>query len=121
MSQLTDYEFVTIWQLEAPIEEVWEEICHPERWSRWWKGVESVTELKLGDENGVGFLDHFVWKSRLPYELAFDVQTTGSNPRLRLKASLAGSWKAQATGGSLMKMGLRPCAIHGRYIRRNPG
>src|SRR5919202_5119807 len=76
MSPSTDYEFVTIWQLEAPIEEVWEEICHPERWPGWWRGVESVVELKPGDENGVGSLHRYVWKSRLPYELAFDMQTT---------------------------------------------
>ena len=76
MSTSKDYEFVTIWQLEAPIEEIWEEISHPKRWPGWWKGVESVTELRPGDENGVGSLHRCVWKSRLPYELAFDIQTT---------------------------------------------
>ncbi len=76
MSSSQDYEFATIWQLEAPIEEIWEEISHPEHWPGWWKGVESVTELKAGDESGVGSLYRYVWKSRLPYELAFDMQTT---------------------------------------------
>jgi hypothetical protein len=76
MSPSKDYEFVTIWLLEAPIEEIWGEISHPTRWPGWWKGVESVTELRPGDEKGVGSLHRCVWKSRLPYELAFDIQTT---------------------------------------------
>jgi uncharacterized protein YndB with AHSA1/START domain len=76
MSPSTDYEFITIWQLEAPIEEVWEELHHSERWPQWWKGVESVIELRAGDESGVGALHRCVWKSRLPYKLAFNMQTT---------------------------------------------
>ena len=76
MSPSTDYEVVTIWQLEAPIEEVWEELYHPGRWPQWWKGVQSVAELRAGDESGVGALQRYVWKSRLPYKLAFNMQTT---------------------------------------------
>lgn len=38
-----------------------------------------------------------MWKSRLPYELAFDLRTTRVEPPLRLKASLEGSWKVRTT------------------------
>jgi hypothetical protein len=121
MSPSKDYEFATIWQLEAPIEEIWGEISHPTRWPGWWKGVESVTELRPGDEKGVGSLHRCVWKSRLPYELAFDIRATRVESPVAVEGVARGSWKVQAAGGSLMKTGLRPCAIRGRYVRRNPG
>jgi uncharacterized protein YndB with AHSA1/START domain len=94
MSPSTDYEFVTIWQLEAPIEEVWEELYHPERWPQWWKGVESAAELRAGDESGVGALQRYVWKSRLPYKLAFNMQTT----RVQSPHTLEGAARGELEG-----------------------
>jgi uncharacterized protein YndB with AHSA1/START domain len=73
---LAAYQFVTTWCLEAPIEPVWDAIYDSERWPEWWRGVESVVELNPGDENGVGQVGRYVWKSRLPYELEFQVVTT---------------------------------------------
>ena len=35
---MSDYEFVTIWNFDAPLERVWEIIKHSESWSEWWKG-----------------------------------------------------------------------------------
>jgi hypothetical protein len=29
---MAEYHFVSIWQIQAPIEQVWEEIYHAERW-----------------------------------------------------------------------------------------
>ena len=51
---MADYPLLTIWQIEAPIEEVWEAISHAERWPSWWKGVEKVEQLEPGDEHGIG-------------------------------------------------------------------
>jgi hypothetical protein len=34
---MTDYSFVSSWRLQAPIDQVWEEIFHTERWPSWWK------------------------------------------------------------------------------------
>src|SRR5262249_28959220 len=69
---VSDYEFVTIWKFDAPIEHVWDEIKHSERWSEWWKGVLRVVELKKGDEDGLGSIRRSTWKSALPYTLEFD-------------------------------------------------
>jgi hypothetical protein len=69
---MSDYEFVTIWRFDAPIEEVWEQIKHSESWNEWWKGVISVVELKKGDEDGLGSIRRSTWKSALPYTLEFD-------------------------------------------------
>ena len=70
------YDFLTTWILEAPRERVWEAIWDSERWPQWWRGVERVVELEPGDERGVGQLSRLTWRSRLPYELDFEVRTT---------------------------------------------
>lgn len=69
---MSDYEFVTVWRFDAPIEAVWSEIKHSERWAQWWKGVLSVTELKEGDADGLGSIRRARWRSALPYTLEFD-------------------------------------------------
>jgi len=74
------YEFVTIWRVKAPIETVWNEIYHSDEWPTWWKGVESVVELRKGDEKGVGSIRRYTWKSKLPYRLSFDMQTIRIEP-----------------------------------------
>lgn len=70
------YGFLTAWCLEAPVERVFATIHDSERWPEWWRGVESAVELEPGDEEGVGSLARYVWRSRLPYQLAFDMRTT---------------------------------------------
>jgi uncharacterized protein YndB with AHSA1/START domain len=70
------YRFLTTWCLEAPIEPVWEAIHDSERWPRWWHGVENVVELEPAGEDGTGQLARYTWKSRLPYELEFEMRTT---------------------------------------------
>jgi hypothetical protein len=69
---VSDYEFITIWQFDAPIDRVWHEIKHSENWSEWWKGVIKVEELKAGDDDGLGSIRRSTWKSALPYTLEFD-------------------------------------------------
>lgn len=69
------YEFVTIWRTKAPLDRVWNEIYHSEKWPEWWRGVEEVVEIKKGDDLGVGSVRRYTWKSTLPYRLTFDVET----------------------------------------------
>jgi len=69
------YRFLTAWYLEAPRGQVFETIHDSARWPDWWKGVESAVELEPGDDDGVGSLSRYVWKSRLPYELTFEIRT----------------------------------------------
>jgi hypothetical protein len=76
---MAGYRFLTTWVLEAPRDEVFQAIWDSQRWPSWWRGVESVVELEPGDEEGVGSLGRYVWKSRLPYRLTFDVRVTKVN------------------------------------------
>jgi uncharacterized protein YndB with AHSA1/START domain len=70
------YEFLTTWVLDAGIDSVWEAIHDVESYPTWWRGVERVVELEPGDEDGVGSLARYTWRSRLPYTLEFDIRVT---------------------------------------------
>ena len=77
------YRFLTTWVLEAPREDVFQAIWDSERWPSWWKGVESVVTVEDGDAEGVGSLGRYVWRSRLPYRLEFEMRITlVDRPRL---------------------------------------
>jgi hypothetical protein len=70
------YSFVTKWQIEAPVELVWDAIVDSTQWPQWWKGVVAVNEMHAGDSQGIGSIRHYVWKSVLPYQLRFNIELT---------------------------------------------
>jgi uncharacterized protein YndB with AHSA1/START domain len=73
---MSGYRFLTTWCLGAPVDPVWDAIHDSERWPEWWRGVERVVELAPGGEDGLGQRAAYTWKSRLPYELTFEVELT---------------------------------------------
>jgi uncharacterized protein YndB with AHSA1/START domain len=73
---IREYRFLTAWCLEAPIEPIWDALRDSERWPQWWRGVERVVEIEPGAEDGTGQLARYTWRSRLPYELTFDMRST---------------------------------------------
>ena len=84
---MADYRFLTTWMVDAPPEDVWNAIYHPERWPEWWKGVQSVEKLRDGDGDGVGSVYRHRWRSVLPYTVSFDVETT------RVALAGTGRWR----------------------------
>jgi uncharacterized protein YndB with AHSA1/START domain len=77
---MAEYRFLTAWCLDAPIEAVWEALYASEAWPEWWKGVERVVVLEPGDEQRVGQVGRYTWKSLLPYRLEFEMRTTKVEP-----------------------------------------
>ncbi len=73
---MPDYEFLTTWCLEAPRERVWDAIWDSERWPQWWRGVVAARTISQGDQGGVGQVGRYTWRSRLPYDLEFEMATT---------------------------------------------
>jgi uncharacterized protein YndB with AHSA1/START domain len=73
---MREYEFLTTWCLDAPIERVFDVLRDSRGYPRWWKGVKSVVALADGDPEGVGEASRFTWRSVLPYELSFDSRVT---------------------------------------------
>lgn len=88
------YEFVTTWCVDAPIDRVFWALEDSARWPEWWQGVRSAELLEDGDENGVGRLWRYVWRSRLPYNLEFDSRVT----RLERPWLIEGQAEGELTG-----------------------
>ncbi len=70
------YRFLTTWLIEAERERIWDVIYESETWPQWWPGVIHTERLAEGDEEGVGQIGRYTWRSRLPYELVFEMRTT---------------------------------------------
>ena len=107
---MAEYHFVSIWQISAPIERVWEEVYHAERWPSWWKYVVRVDELEPGAADGVGKRLRLLFRTRLPYTLGFDVRVTSVQPPSELEAEATGElegtgrWtRTSADGGTLVR------------------
>ncbi len=77
---MADYEFLTTWRFKAPQEKVWDLNFHSENWPEWWPGVEKGEKLQDGDSNHVGAIHRYTWKSKLPYRLIFEMETTRVEP-----------------------------------------
>ena len=73
---MADYRFLTTWLLDSPREPVFDAIYDQASWPSWWRGVEEASEVRPGDESGVGTVARMVWKSLLPYRVEFEVTTT---------------------------------------------
>jgi hypothetical protein len=87
---MTDYHFVSAWRLQAPIQRVWEEVVHTERWPSWWRYVHRVQELDSGDADGLGRRQHLEFTTRLPYRLGFDIRVCHIEPPTVLEAVATG-------------------------------
>ena len=88
------YSFLTTWLLECERDRVWAAIHDSEAWPSWWRGVERVVEITPGDEDGIGQVNRYSWRSKLPYELEFEMRTTRvDRPRL-----LEGRAEGELTG-----------------------
>jgi uncharacterized protein YndB with AHSA1/START domain len=73
---LAQYRLASIWQIVAPIENVWDALYESTMWPEWWPYVASVVEVAHGDANGLGAVRRYTWRSRLPYQLIFEMQAT---------------------------------------------
>lgn len=105
---MAEYHFVSRWEIQAPIERVWEEIYHADQWPTWWKYVVGVDELEPGAADGVGKRQRLLFRTRLPYTLGFDVLWTCVQPPSTLEAQATGElegtgrWMLSSTGGGTL-------------------
>lgn len=109
---MSDYNFVTRWQFEAPIAQVWDEIYHTSRWPSWWKAVLSVEELKPGDKQGVGAIKRYTWRGVLPYTLTFDMKVT----RVEAPELLEGSAFGELEGTGRWELSEKEGITHVQYL-----
>jgi hypothetical protein len=87
---MAEYSFVTFWQIEASLEEVYEAVFRSLRWPEWWAGVEFVEQKSPGDTDGIGSVRRYTWRSRLFYKLRFDAHASRIEPLAVLEAKVSG-------------------------------
>lgn len=87
---MAEFNFVTIWRIQAPLPRVCDAVSCCREWPQWWKGVEKVEEFDPGDAEGIGGLRRFTWRGRLPYRLVFDVRVTRIVPLTVLEGRASG-------------------------------
>jgi hypothetical protein len=91
---MADYHYVSTWQLQAPIEQVWAALNDLEHLPVWYAGVQQARELAPRRPSGRRPPVRYVIKGRLPLRLAFEATTTRSVPprdqELRAEGELAG-------------------------------
>src|SRR5206468_3126127 len=74
-NDMSDFVLNTRWLIPAPIDQVWNALHEVRHWPHWWPYVKAVTELAPGDADGIGATHRFVWATRLPYQVSFDMRT----------------------------------------------
>ena len=94
---MADYHFQTVWRIPAPLPDVWQAILQTEAWPSWWKGVQSVEVLTPGDADGSGARRRFVWRSKLPYTLAFDLEVARIDPMTLIEGLASGELEGTGT------------------------
>ena len=100
---MADYAFVTHWRIAAPIDAVWDAIYGSEDWPSWWGDVLRVDVLARGDNDGVGAVRRYMWKTALPYSFTFETRTTRIERRMSSRRMRLAIWKAPAAGSSLKR------------------
>jgi hypothetical protein len=73
---MAEYHLLTIWRIEAPLEDVYAAIHNSLCWPDWWLGAKKVEQTATGDVNGINSVRRYSWQGQLPYRVVFDVRTT---------------------------------------------
>ena len=95
---MAHYQYVSTWQLQAPIEQVWAAITNLEHLPTWYAGVQEARELAPGDAQGVGRRVRYVIKGRLPCGWCSKRRSPGRFPRGTRSCGPRESWRAPAAG-----------------------
>lgn len=84
--------------------EVWPLLLDSLSWPRWWRGLESVSELERGRPDGVGNRRRFRWRAPLGFALCIDMRLARVEPLHLLAAEASGDavglgeWRFHARG-----------------------
>jgi Polyketide cyclase / dehydrase and lipid transport len=77
---MADYHFVTTYQIEAPIDRVWQTLRDFDHYPTWSSGSFHAKQLEAGAADGVGAKIRYKVKGRLPFTLTFDATVTQADP-----------------------------------------
>jgi uncharacterized protein YndB with AHSA1/START domain len=88
---MAEYHFVTTYQIEAPIDQVWQALRDFDHFPTWSSGSFHAKQLESGAAaDGVGEKVRFKVRGRLPFTLAFDATIVQADPPRTLELRALG-------------------------------
>ena len=99
------YSFISHWEINAPVSVVWDYIDKGEEWHSWWRSVVKTKLLQKGDNNGIGEIIQYTWKSFLPFKLKINFKITGKDLYKEIRGEStgdligAGVWRFEERNG----------------------
>ncbi len=84
------FQLVTEWDLDAPVERVRSLLTNVKEWPLWWRAVSQAELLQRGDANGLGAVHRMTWNTALPYQFTFDSRTTRIEPMSIIEGRASG-------------------------------
>jgi hypothetical protein len=101
---MKEYQFVDLWTIKAPLDEVYRHVADPRTYAEWWPSYDSVRILEDAPFPHVGGWAELLVKSPFGYRLRIEVETTEADPPRYLKTisrgQLAGTgiWEFSCEG-----------------------
>lgn len=93
----TSFDLTSHWRMPASTERVWEALTHPLFWPNWWPYVREVRLQHEGGKDGLGSVHFIRWATRLPYDVAFEVETVEIVAGKKLRGLARGELEGQGT------------------------
>ena len=91
---MAEYHLLTIWRIQAPLEDVYDAIHNSLRWPDWWPGASKVEQIAAGDAEGINSIRRYSWQGQLPYLVVFAVRAT----RIEKLATIEGAAQGDLEG-----------------------
>lgn len=88
--KLFSYHMKTDWVLLAPLDEVYDAIMDPAGWLEWWPDLIEASLVKRGQEDGVGSIWHYTWKTYYFCKLSFVVRIIEVHPSEKIVGLASG-------------------------------
>lgn len=102
---MSAYEFRDEWHVAAAPAAVWTAVRDVERWPEWWPSVQAVTRVGSAATDADGEVWRFVFRTRLPYRMAFDARVVQDEPLRGVRTTVtgrvegAGRWEVTGVAG----------------------
>lgn len=87
---MAEYHFLTIWRIQAPLDEVYAAIEDSLHWPNWWPSVRKVGQTASGNVNGINNIRRYFWQGRLPYRVVFDIRATRIEKLVAIEGTACG-------------------------------
>jgi hypothetical protein len=94
---MAHYRSSSAWDIDAPVERVWDVLMLVGEWPSWWRGFRGAERLADGDGGGVGMRVRQQWRSLLPYTLVLDLEISGVERHRRLEGRTTGDMSGTCT------------------------